>query len=276
MSFVPGVIGRNGMDDPRFEFGKNWQSFLSTVTRESIAHAEAGLRKLFPDDEIAGSTFLDVGCGSGLSMLAALRLGATEIQGMDLDPYSVIAAERLLAHENARVFQKSILDSSSREIGTFDIVHSWGVLHHTGAMWEALSRASDLVRPGGFLAVALYRATPLCTLWTYEKLLYVRSPRSVRAGIRLLYKLSFLAGKFVSGSSPTSHLRNYHSARGMSWHHDVEDWLGGYPYESASPDEVKARLETLGFQIVRCFEKPAPVAGLFGSHCDEYVAKKLV
>ena len=35
-------------------------------------------------------------------------------------------------------------------------MYSWGVLHHTGAMWKALENASTLVRPGGLLFIALY------------------------------------------------------------------------------------------------------------------------
>lgn len=262
------------MDTSRFEFGKNWQAFLATVTEASIRHAEAGLAKLFPNGELKGATFLDVGCGSGLSMLAARRLGAGEVRGLDLDAQSVAAAERLLAGQNARVSQKSILDATPAELGTFDIVHSWGVLHHTGAMWTALDRAGDLVRPGGLLAVALYRKTPLCPFWSIEKRLYTEAPRPAQSLIRAAYKAAFLSGLAATGKNPAAYVRDYRSARGMSWHHDVHDWLGGYPYESATPDEIKSRLAARGFEMQRSFEAPARAGGLFGSHCDEFVAQK--
>jgi 2-polyprenyl-3-methyl-5-hydroxy-6-metoxy-1,4-benzoquinol methylase len=259
--------------EPRFEFGKNWQAFLATITDSSVLEAENGLRKLFPDQELHDATFLDVGCGSGLSMLAAIRLGAREVQGIDLDPHSVTATEQLLAGQNARVLQKSIFDASPRDIGAFDIVYSWGVLHHTGAMWQALERTCNLVRPGGLLGIALYRKTPLCPFWTFEKRMYTRAPRVLQTIIRGVYKGTFLAGVISKGKSPMAYIRDYRSARGMIWHHDVHDWLGGYPYESATAEEVKLHLANHGFKIVRTFETPARTAGLFASHCDEFVAQ---
>jgi 2-polyprenyl-6-hydroxyphenyl methylase/3-demethylubiquinone-9 3-methyltransferase len=261
-------------DDTRFAFGKNWQAFLSTITEESIAKAETGLRKLFPNGEIGDATFLDIGCGSGLSMLAASRQGAKQLCGFDLDVQSVEAAKNLLAGRNARVFHGGILDVTPQQLGHFDIVYSWGVLHHTGWMWESLERACAFVRPGGLLAVALYRKTPLCAFWTREKKLYAEASTSGQRLIRTAYKTLFLAGLLADGKNPARYVRDYRSARGMSWHHDVHDWLGGYPYESVEPEAVKSRLSDLGFEIVRSFEKPARARGVFGSHCDEFVARR--
>jgi len=88
------------LNQHRFEFGKNWQEFLATITSESIAKAELALRRLFPHDEVSNSTFLDVGCGSRLSLFAAKRLGARELHGLDFDAQSVAAAEQFLAGHN--------------------------------------------------------------------------------------------------------------------------------------------------------------------------------
>ena len=258
----------------RFEFGKNWQDFLSTVGKSSVADAEFGLGRLLPNGEITGASFLDIGCGSGLSMLAAKRLGAKKIIGIDLDAHSVEAARQLLAGHNVQVIQTSILDATPRDFGVFDIVYSWGVLHHTGDMWQALERAASLVRKDGLLAIAIYRKTPLCPLWAFEKRLYTSRSRPARAVIRGAYKAAFLAALAAGGRNPLEYVRGYRP-RGMSWHHDVHDWLGGYPYELASRDEIKFYLDKLGFQLQRSFEKPARASGLFGSHCDEFVAKKV-
>jgi len=66
--------------------------------------------------------------------------------------------------------QGSILDAVwAPLLGTFDIVYSWGVLHHTGAMWTALELAASLVGPRGTLAIALHRRTALCGAWRIEK-----------------------------------------------------------------------------------------------------------
>ena len=259
-----------------FEFGKNWQSFATTITAESLIEAKAGLAKLFPGDELTGASFFDIGCGSGLSMLAAKELGAASVHGVDIDPHSVRASQTVLtAHRPEGGWGcevKSVFDLAPETDGRHDIVHSWGVLHHTGDMWPAIEKAAALVKPGGLFALALYRKTPLCEFWTWEKRLYTNAPAPVGMALRLGYMALYVAGLIATGRNPFAYIRSYRSNRGMDWRHDVHDWLGGYPYQSTTPQEVAAFLDRLGFAMVRSFEKPAAVKGLFGTHCDEFVA----
>jgi SAM-dependent methyltransferase len=260
----------------QFRFGENWKSFLSTVTPASIAEAELGMSRLFPNGELRGRKFFDIGCGSGLSMLAAYRLGAARVDGIDIDPDSVEATRSLLSAQvpadkwSAR--PANVLDLAAD--GSHDIVHSWGVLHHTGALWNAMTRAVDQVAEGGYLAVALYRRTPLCQFWTIEKRFYYRAPALVQMAIKLLYKGVYLLGVLATGRNPLRYIAEYQSSRGMDWHHDVHDWLGGFPYESTDPPTVCAFLNRAGFSVERAIEHPAPIFGLFGSHCDEFVARR--
>jgi 2-polyprenyl-6-hydroxyphenyl methylase/3-demethylubiquinone-9 3-methyltransferase len=262
--------------EAHFAFGENWQSFASTVSAAHIAAAEEGLARLFPNGELTGASFFDIGCGSGLSMLAAKALGAAAVGGIDIDPQSVRASQTVLSKHlpgggwATRV--GSVFDLDPGQDGPHDIVHSWGVLHHTGDMWAGVGKAAALVAPGGHFALALYRRTPLCGLWALEKRLYAGAGPAVRAAIRISYKTCYMAGLLATGRNPAGYIANYKSARGMDWHHDVHDWLGGYPYQSTTPQEVRRFLQDRGFSLVREFEKPAALGGLLGTHCDEFVA----
>jgi SAM-dependent methyltransferase len=260
----------------RFAFGANWQSFAAAIDPARIAEAEAGLRRLFPAGEIEGCRFLDIGCGSGLSALAALRLGAAHVSAIDLDPRSA-ATTRSVLQKYAKtaswdVQQKSVFDLMPASEAPHGIVYSWGVLHHTGRMWEALERCCALVPGGGRLAVALYRRTPMCGFWRAEKRFYAAAGPAAQKSVRALYKVAYGAGLLATGRNPARYVASYQSARGMDWHHDVHDWLGGYPYESTDPAAVRDFLARHGFALDRMFERPAAAKGLFGSHCDEYVA----
>jgi SAM-dependent methyltransferase len=260
----------------RFGFGDNWREFAATVDRGSIEEAKRGLLKLFPNQELVGASILDVGCGSGLSMLAALQLGAKNVRGIDIDNESVNTARSLLSASpptQSSVETADILSFQAEQL--YDIVYSWGVLHHTGAMWRALERAAALVSDKGLLAIALYRRSPACDFWRWEKRFYCRASRPTQVLVRSLYKGAFLGAIAVSGRNPATYIRNYRSSRGMNFHTDVHDWLGGYPYESANPDEVVAFLRRLGFELERKFDRPVAVRGLFGSHCDEFVARRI-
>jgi 2-polyprenyl-3-methyl-5-hydroxy-6-metoxy-1,4-benzoquinol methylase len=262
-----------------FQFGKNWKSFVNVVDDERIFRAMKGLEKLIPNNsDINGKKFFDIGCGSGLSMLAALRLGASEASGVDIDPHSVDAAQALLSQfapkKRWRVYQRSVFEVNSEDIGNFDVVHSWGVLHHTGNMWEAIAKAASLVKKDGLLVIAIYHRTPWCHFWRVEKKLYVHANVFVRCIIRLFYKTAFMARQITLGRNPWRFISDYHRSRGMNWHHDVHDWLGGYPYESALPDEVSSILKGIGLVLEKVFENCAEGKGVFGTACDEFVARR--
>ncbi len=263
-----------------FSFGENWASYARLIDEAAISEAMHGLTRLLGVEDLRGRTFLDVGCGSGLHALAALRLGAAHVTALDLDPVCVATAQavldRLAASRNWMVERRSILEATPGNLGLYDIVYSWGVLHHTGDLREALLRTAALVKVDGLLAVALYRWTPFCRIWRMFKKWYSRAGRTAQSIARALYVHLFGLALLARGRTLRAHIANYRSHRGMDFHHDVHDWLGGYPYESVASDELLALLASKGFRHVHSFRRPAAALGVFGSHCDEYLFTRCV
>ena len=227
-----------------------------------------GLRKLFPEG-LAGKTFLDIGCGSGVHALAALSLSARSVTAIDIDENSVATTQDLLAKlapsGKWKAEVKSVFDLDAR-YGRFDVVYAWGSLHHTGNMWRAINLAAGCVAPGGALALAIYAKTPLDGLWSAEKRIYSRSPRPIQWAIRQAYLAAYVSAQFAARKNP---FRD--QARGMDFSHDVHDWLGGYPYETATATELKNRLRNLGFSDEQSFVVSPRLGGLLGSGCSEFV-----
>ena len=260
-----------------FSFGRNWASYAGIIDDARLAEAERGLVHLFGGEGLAGKSFLDLGCGSGLHAVAAVRLGASRIVAVDIDSVAVDTARTVLRQHapqiSSDVRRLSVFDLEPETFGRFDVVYSWGVLHHTGAMHEALLRAAQMVAPGGRFAFALYHRTRMCGFWRREKRWYAaaspRAQRAARAVYTALLRLRFA----LTGGDFRAYVANYQRGRGMDFAHDVHDWMGGYPYESISATEVEVLMRRLGFTHVRSFVTPLTI-GLFGSGCDEYVYRQ--
>jgi 2-polyprenyl-3-methyl-5-hydroxy-6-metoxy-1,4-benzoquinol methylase len=262
--------------ETHFEFGENWKNYARSIDQKRIDSAIEGVRKLFPGG-LAGKTFLDIGCGSGLHSLAALSLGAESVTAIDIDENSVSTTHELLTryapHSKWTAKVASIFEASPDELGKFDVVYSWGVLHHTGDMWGAIERATNFVNSGGQFAIAIYSTTSCDWMWKAEKKFYSQAPRPIQWIIKQIYMAAFFAGLTLLGRNPISYARNYSEKRGMNFSHDAHDWLGGYPYETASATEIHDRICEMGFTEERSFPLRKS-RGLFGSACHEFVFQK--
>lgn len=265
--------------DTHFAFGENWSEYAKHIDQTKIDEAEKGLLKLITKEELVGKTFLDIGCGSGLHALAALRLGAAQVLATDIDAISVATTKHVLATyapvgANYTVREVSVFDLSKELTEQFDVVYSWGVLHHTGDMYGAITEATKLVRSQGLFAVALYRQTLLCGIWKRIKNWYTHTSEANQKKAQRIYISLFKLRHILARKDFEAMRQNYHSARGMSFEYDVHDWLGGYPYESITPEATKEFMATYNFALHRSFISNSGI-GFFGSGCDEFVFKKL-
>jgi predicted RNA methylase len=255
-----------------FSFGENWSQYAQKIDQARIEQAEESLLRLVGREAIQGHTFLDIGCGSGLFSLAAVRLGCKQLLAVDLDPKSVETTRRTLSLHapdgNWDCRNVSVFDLDPATMGTFDVAYSWGVLHHTGAMYKAIAKAAKMVAPGGMLTLALYAKTPFCGMWRLEKRIYAHSPKWVQKTVETVYIEAVRLRLALKGESLKKRREEYWKQRGMDMYYDTRDWLGGYPYESISPDEAMKYMNELGFSPVRSF--CTPCIGLLGTGCDEY------
>lgn len=261
MTTSASTLDLEARDDVRFEFGKNWARFLKTVDEYRIREAELSLQKTLHVEDLSGASFLDVGSGSGLFSLAARRLGA-RVHSFDYDPNSVSCTRALKERFSSgdqqwTVERGSVLDEGYiRSLGQFDVVYSWGVLHHTGNMYRALELVALAVAPKGRLLVSIYNDQGVISArWRALKKAYVRSPRPGQFAILVLtLGLAWLRyiPKDILRLKPLRTVkayRSYSKQRGMSPWHDLVDWAGGYPFEVAKPEDIFEFYRDRGFRL---------------------------
>jgi len=242
----------------RFAFGQNWKGFIEkSFSAERVAVAKTKLLETLQLPDLQGKTFLDVGCGSGIHSLAALQAGADKIVSFDYDPDSVATSTSLKDlvgnPPHWEIMRGSVLDRSFiTALGKFDIVYSWGVLHHTGHMWDAIRNVGIPVAADGALFIALYSYTtyqdfallgsPTPEEWLDVKERYNRSTARQKRVMEWQYVLG--PRWYLPWMAAINYLRfkrseaRYIESRGMEIWTDVRDWLGGWPMEFVNELEL--------------------------------------
>jgi 2-polyprenyl-6-hydroxyphenyl methylase/3-demethylubiquinone-9 3-methyltransferase len=261
----------------RFEFGKNWTNFLLRLDETRILKAEKSLKQMLELKSLEGKTFLDIGSGSGLFSLAARRLGAT-VHSFDYDALCVACTEELKRRyfpqdDHWKVEKGDVLDAGHlKSLGKYDVVYSWGVLHHTGAMWRAMENVIPSVTLGGKLFISIYNDQGNASRrWRMLKKLYNKSSNIIRfilvllVGLFWIIRTSLVRLSHLQNPLPFKEWADTEKERGMSVWHDLVDWVGGYPFEVAKPEEVFDFYRQRGFELVRLKTRGG------GLGCNEYV-----
>ncbi len=252
-----------------FKFGDNWVSFSRQLDQPRIDDAIQSLNSLFGVDTLMGRSFLDIGSGSGLFSIAAAKLGCDPVAGIDVDPVSVQVSQENVARwlgSPVNIFFRhaSVLNTQQlAELGNFDVVYSWGVLHHTGSMDEAIRNAAQLVKPGGRFMIAIYNRHWSSGAWWVIKWLYNHAGRLGQKLLVWIFTPIIFVAKWLATFKNPLKMR-----RGMDFMHNIVDWVGGYPYEYASMDEMIRFLNGLGFEVLEARPANTPIG------CNEFICKR--
>lgn len=264
-------------DQHRFPFGANWAHFARNVEWFQVDSAARSLNEMLGEGALVGKSFLDIGAGSGLFSLSAVLLGARRVHSFDVDDESIVTVramkERYAMGADWTIERGSAIDEGyMRRLGTFDIVYAWGVLHHTGDLWRSLDLTANAVAPGGSLFISIYNDQGnVSRRWLTIKRIFNDLPPLLRPIYAILAvtprELRLLSGSLVRGQALSyfAKWRRVNRGRGMSGWYDLLDWVGGYPFEVAKPEDIFDFVAVRGFRLVR-------LRTCGGGHgCNEFV-----
>ena len=257
-------------DRSAFNFGMNWAKYSkNSLNNQKFTAALNSLDQLIGKERIIGARFLDVGCGSGIFAISASKLGAKEVIGIDKSDVSIKTSlknvARFLPKNRIILRTKSIFDEDIAKLGKFDVVYSWGVLHHTGNMWKAIDISSKLVEAEGLFVISIYNKHWSSPIWKRIKYFFNISPLLVqKLMISFFYAIIYFVKFLITKKNPLSTMR-----RGMTFYYNLIDWIGGYPYEYALKDEIIHFIENNGFKLIKFINSPVPTG------CNEFVFRKV-
>ncbi len=234
-------------ENGKFSFGLNWIDYVKTKLNDTIVENHtSNISMYYKDYDLSSMSVLDIGCGSGLSSLSFNLLGCKNIHSIDVDKNSVSACELTkekysnYVKNNWTIENKSILDEEFvKSSPKYDIVYSWGVLHHTGNMWKAIKNATSLVKENGIIHLALYVNGERYTEDLKTKMFYNLSEDDIKKKMIFDWLNYYYISRGVDIFSTND--------RGMNKYNDCIDWLGGIPYEVCDPDILDSYLNQNSF-----------------------------
>jgi ubiquinone/menaquinone biosynthesis C-methylase UbiE len=229
------------MDITREFYDKHWttEKYLPAITRK-----QHHLHLIFGEEKIKGKCIVDCGSGSGITSLAFRKLGAAHVIGLDQSQNDVnFATQKAQEYgvSNCSFWVKNLLDEQSLTTDlpfkTFDIVYSFGVLHHTSDPQKAFRNIAKLMKDDGLLCVGLYLKTPLTSFFDILGKLYRKSPPFIQDLWRKCIESFLFCYDTCKGKRPHD-VENIQS--------EVHDWFGVPKRSHHTLEEVALWYEGIG------------------------------
>ncbi len=210
-----------------------------------------------------GKRVLDAGCGNGRFSWALAKLGA-DVTSFDLSTHGVANLQRLANEANLPIhaFQHNVLKPLPLN-AAFDLVWSFGVLHHTGNTFLGFQNIHPFVAPDGLLFLMLYGEPRLSESDDFAELNFYERLRRKTQNLDYAEKIKVLERDpevddihgWFDAVSPF--INDFYSFG------EIESWLHGAGFENVkltiesrnhhvmAQKSVKAQLPFVGSQVVR-------------------------
>lgn len=248
-------------------FGKNFEkNLLNRFNEENLNESKRFLEHFLESKDLKGKAFLDAGCGSGVFSIAAHLMGANvsafDIEEEALNNLKILKSRFKIDDSEIKTFYCDILNEKTiSSIGEFDIVLCWGVAHHTGDLWRAIDNISKCVKPNGLIHLGIYNTADnygfypdgrfgTSNFWKKVKRFYSNRASWFQNIVDFFALFGIIVIYLFSFNNPIKKLKE-NERRGMSWQSDLKDWLIGYPYEFATPEEVFNFMKIRGFTLTK-------------------------
>jgi SAM-dependent methyltransferase len=243
---VVGGVPRLAGESYAASFGRQWNRY--DVARPEEDEATFRVKTGVDPRELSGRLVLDAGCGGGRYARLLAGHGA-RVVGVDLSAAVDKAAALCDGRPEVLIAQADLLDLPVAE-AAFDLVYSIGVLHHTPDPRRAFAQIARRVKPGGRLAVWLYRRNTAPQEWLNSAL----RAASTRLPATVLEPLC--VGLGVLGDIPLLN-RTLNKVANFSSHADRTlrvcdnfDWYAPRFQSHHTPDELRGWFIEEGFTDV--------------------------